>query len=82
MFLQEGQQIQVGNKVTGHQDKLATQDTWFIINSLKGHGLGKKDLGRENAHHVVDPNPKESQSFGWIRIRKKRSDTDPDTVVE
>jgi hypothetical protein len=31
---------------------------------------------------VVDPNPKESESFGWIRIQKKNSDSDPDTVVE
>jgi FK506-binding protein 8 len=33
---------------------------------------------------VVDPNPKESESFGWIRIRTKSSDSDrdPDTVVE
>jgi hypothetical protein len=37
---------------------------------------------------VVDPNPKESESFGWIRIQKKSSDSDmdsdsdPDTVVE
>jgi hypothetical protein len=34
---------------------------------------------------VVDPNPKESESFGWIRIRIQKnssgSDTDPDTVV-
>jgi hypothetical protein len=30
---------------------------------------------------VVDPNPKESEYFGWIRIRKKGwdSDSDPDT---
>jgi hypothetical protein len=33
---------------------------------------------------VVDPNPKESESYGWIRIPTKslNSDTDPDTVVE
>jgi hypothetical protein len=34
--------------------------------------------------NVVDPNPKESEYFGLIRIRKKSSDldSDPDTVVE
>jgi hypothetical protein len=35
---------------------------------------------------VVDPNPKESKYFGWIRIRKENtdldSDSDPDTVVK
>jgi hypothetical protein len=35
---------------------------------------------------VVDPNPKESEYFDWIRIRKKSSDldsdSDPDTVVK
>jgi hypothetical protein len=33
---------------------------------------------------VVDPNPKVSEYFGWIRIRKKSSDldSDPDTVVK
>jgi hypothetical protein len=29
---------------------------------------------------VVDP--KESESFGWIRIRKESSDSDQDTVVK
>jgi hypothetical protein len=51
----------------------------------------RKELGLEPSYFycirrcltsVVDPNPEESESFSWIRIRKKSSDSDPDTVVE
>jgi hypothetical protein len=30
-------------------------------------------------NNVVDPNPKVSEGFGQIQIRKKSSDSDPDT---
>jgi hypothetical protein len=45
-----------------------------------------KKKARSNLNQVlsvVNQNLKESESFGWIRIKKSSdSDTDPDTVVE